>query len=296
MRLATQRTVLKMKKRKKIAAVLADTVIIAAGTALFSAALTVFLIPSDISPGGVTGLATIISSLTRLPAGVLTLALNLPLFIWGWLKIGSKFIVKTIAATTVMSVWIDLFTAVLPAYRGDRLLASLYGGFMCGIGLALIFLRGSSTGGTDIAAKIISARFPRFSIGKMVMMLDAVVILCAAVAYRSFETALYTTLTIFISSKAIDGIVYGADKGKLVFIVTSRPDEIKQALYSSIRRGVTVISARGGYSGSSNSVLMCAVRINEAARLHRAVSECDKSAFMIMTEAGEISGEGFARD
>lgn len=282
-----------MNIKNKILREALDLLLVTTGVALYAVALTVFLEPSQISPGGVTGLASVISDIINLPTGVLTLLLNLPLFIWGFAKIGSKFIIRTIIATVIMSVLIDIFGTLLPSYSTDRLLASLYGGFIGGVGLALVFLRGSSTGGTDIAAKIISTRFPHFSIGRMVLLLDAVVILCAALTYRSFETALYTALTIFISSKAIDSIVYGADKGKLVFIVTSYPDKIKQAIYSSIRRGVTILPARGGYSNDDRAVVMCAVRINEAVRLHRAVTECDKSAFIITGEAGEISGEGF---
>ncbi len=272
-----------------------DLLIVTVGVALYSIALTVFLAPNEVSPGGVTGLAAIIADLVHLPIGVLTIALNLPLIIWGFIKIGTKFIIRTSIATVIMSVLIDLFDYLLPEYSSDRLLASLYGGFLAGIGLALVFVRGSSTGGTDIAAKIISSRFPHFSMGKMVLLLDAIVIIISTVVYQSFETALYTMLTIFISSKAIDSIIYGTDKGKLVMIVTSMPDEIKQAIFKSLDRGVTVLPAKGGYRGDDRAVVMCAVRINEATKLHRIVSECDRSAFIIVTEAGEIRGEGFEK-
>ena len=272
-----------------------DLLIVTAGVSIYALALTVFLSPNRVSPGGVTGLASVLSTLVHLPIGILTIAFNLPLIIWGFIKVGAKFIVRTSIAIFIMSVIIDLFDAILPKYNDDILLATLYGGFLSGIGLALVFLRGSSTGGTDIAAKIISSRFPRFSIGKMVLMLDAIVIIVSTVVYQSFETALYTILTIFISSKVIDGIIYGADKGKLVMIVTSYPNEIKQAIFDSLERGVTILPAKGGYKGDDRSVVMCAVRINEATKLHRIVSECDRSAFIIVTEAGEIRGEGFEK-
>lgn len=282
--------------RKRIMREVLDLVIVTFGVAIYSVALTVFLVPNEVSPGGVTGLAAVIGDLIHQPIGLITIALNLPLIIWGFVRIGTAFIIRTSYATLIMSVLIDVSDALLPAYSGNRLLAALYGGFLSGIGLALVFLRGSSTGGTDIAAKILSNKFPRFSMGRMVLILDAVVIIIASVAYQSFETALYTMLTIFISSKVIDEIIYGADKGKLIFVVTKEPDRIKQAIYDSVGRGVTVIPAKGGYSDTDRAVVMCAVRINEAAKLHRAVADADKESFIMIGEAGEISGEGFEKN
>ena len=271
----------------------ADTVFIGLGTALYAAALTIFLKPSAISPGGVTGLAALISYLTSLPTGLLTVMLNLPLLIWGFKQLGGKFILRTAIATVVMSVWIDLFAALLPIYEGDRLLASLYGGFLGGTGMAMVFLRGGSTGGTDIAAKILAKRFRGFSIGRMVLILDGIIILLTVAVYGSFESALYTALTIFISTKVIDSAVYGADRGKLVFIITQKAKEVTDSIYAHLKRGTTVLSAKGGYSKEDNTLILCAVRVNEAATLHRAVKDADGKAFVVIAEAGEILGEGF---
>ena len=271
----------------------ADTIFIGLGTALYALSLTVFLEPSGISPGGVTGLAALVSYLTTLPTGMLTLFLNLPLIIWGFKQLGGKFIIRTTLATVIMSVWIDLFAALLPQYNGDRLLAALYGGFIGGTGIAMVFLRGGSTGGIDIAAKILHNRFPQFSIGRMVLILDGVIILLVAIVYRSFESALYTALTIFISSKVIDSAVYGDDRGKLAFIITKKAKDVTDSIYSHLARGVTVISARGGYTNAPSTLILCAVRVNEVAILHRAVREADEDCFVIIGEAGEILGEGF---
>lgn len=280
---------------KKKADFAVDILIIGLGTALYAVALTVFLEPSGISPGGVTGLAAIVAYLTGLPTGILTVALNLPLFIWGYIKLGGSFVARTAVATLVMSVWIDLFAALMPQYTGDRLLAALYGGFLGGTGLAMVFLRGSSTGGTDIAAKIISRRFPRLSIGRLVLILDGVIILLSALVYRSFETALYTTLTIFLSTRVIDSSLFGAVRGKLAIIVTANPQEVTQAIYLCIKRGVTQLSAKGGYSKEERALLLCAVRVGEVAALRRGVDEADPHSFVVIAEAGEILGEGFER-
>ena len=280
-------------KINQSARIFADSVLIGLGTALYAVALTVFLEPSGISPGGVTGLAALISHITSLPTGLLTAFLNLPLLIWGFKQLGGKFILRTAIATIVMSVWIDLFAALLPVYEGDRLLASLYGGFLGGSGMAMVFLRGGSTGGTDIAAKILSKRFRGFSIGRMVLILDGIIILLVAVVYRSFESALYTALTIFISTKVIDSAVYGADRGKLVFIITQKTEKVTHSIYSHLARGTTILSAEGGYTNEETILILCAVRVNEAATLHRAVKEADDKAFVVIAEAGEILGEGF---
>jgi len=280
-------------KINQSARIFADSVLIGLGTALYATALTVFLEPSGISPGGVTGLAALISHITSLPTGLLTAFLNLPLLIWGFKQLGGKFILRTAIATLIMSAWIDLFAALLPVYEGDRLLASLYGGFLGGTGMAMVFLRGGSTGGTDIAAKILSKRFRGFSIGRMVLLLDGIIILLVAVVYRSFESALYTTLTIFISTKVIDSAVYGADRGKLAFIITQKTQEITDSIYTHLARGTTIISAEGGYTNNKITLILCAVRVNEAATLHRAVKEADDKAFVVIAEAGEILGEGF---
>lgn len=283
-------------KNQKRTAILRDFGYIMVGTALYAAALTAFLAPNQVSPGGVTGIAAIVSDWTGIPTGNLTLILNAPLFIWGYAKLGPKFIGKTVIATIILSIWIDVLEVVLPVYNGNRLLAALYGGLIGGAGLSLVFLCGGSTGGSDIAAKIISIKFPFFSIGRTVMLLDAAVIVLASVAYRSFETALYTTITIFVSAKTIDSLIYGADKGKLAFIVTEKTDDLKQAVFNELHRGVTVIQAHGGYSNGDRAIVMCAVRVGEASRLHRIVKQAAPDAFMVITEAGEIVGEGFKVD
>ncbi len=272
---------------------LADFLFIGVGTALYSAALTIFLQPSAISPGGVTGLASLTGQITRLPTGVLTAVLNLPLIIWGFRRLGGSFVLRTAVATLIMSVWIDLFDALLPHYSGDRLLAALYGGFLGGAGLAMVFLRGGSTGGTDIAAKIIAKRWPQFSVGKGVLLLDGIIILLVAVVYSSFESALYTTLTIFISTRVIDSVLCGNHRGKLAVIITDRPKEVTEAIFDNLERGVTHLQATGGYSHSPRTMIMCAVRVNEVTALRRAVAHADEGAFAVIAEAAEILGEGF---
>ena len=178
----------------------------------------------------------------------------------------------------------------MPTYTSDKILSALYGGALSGIGFAIIFMRGSSTGGTDIIAKIVSLTKPQFSMGRVILISDAVVIVTAALSYRNIDTALYTSLTILTMSFLIDYFVYGADSGKLVMIVTKKPQEIKKQIISQIRRGATQIAAKGAYSDSDTFVLLCAVRLNEVAPLDKIVKSIDENAFLIITNASQILG------
>lgn len=280
-----------MKIKEKIL----DVLFITVGTGLFAIALTVFLEPNEISPGGITGLASVISHLIPIPTGILSLVFNIPLLIVGFFKIGKQFMVKTLITTSLVSVMIDTLSMFMPVYTSDKILAALYGGALAGIGFAIIFMRGSSTGGTDIIAKLVSLTKPHFSIGRIILISDAVVIIAASIAYRNIDTALYTFLTILIMSFLIDYFVYGADTGKLVMIITKKPDEIKKQIISHVRRGATQLSATGAYSNSDTYLLLCAVRLNEVATLDKIVKNIDPNAFLIITTASQILGQGFTK-
>lgn len=283
----------KSKKSRSRRAAALDCAAFLAGCAIYSVAFHVFIAPNEISPGGLTGLSAILNHLFGLPTGMTLLALNLPLLGLGIRKFGLRFFTKTIAATVMLSVLLDAGGAFLPAYRGNCLMSAVYGGVLSGLGLSLVFLRGGTTGGTDIIAKLVNLRFPFLSMGRVILLLDAAVTLCAAAAYRDLETGLYTAFTIFASTRTIDGVLYGADRGKLALIVCARPEELSAGILKQLGRGVTVLRGRGAYTGDEKDVLLCAVRRHEAARLHALVRQIDPGAFLVMSEAGEIVGEGF---
>ena len=280
-------------KKSKIATFLLDYAAFFTGCAIYSLALNAFITPNQISPGGITGLAAILNHLFAVPTGLTLLVLNIPLLILGIVKFGLKFLAKTISATVILSVLIDVGGAFIPAYVGNRLMSAVYGGVLSGLGLSLVFLRGGTTGGTDIVAKIINLRFPFISMGRMMLILDVIVTVLAALAYRNVETGLYTVFTIFATSRVIDSILYGADRGKLAFIVSDQPRALADGILRHMGRGVTVLRGKGAYTGAEKDVLLCAVRQHEAGRLHTVVKRIDPHAFMIMSEAGEIIGEGF---
>lgn len=281
-----------MRPRKEI---FTDILFIIAGTALAALAIDVFLEPNHISPGGMTGVATALNYLTGLPAGAVLIMLNIPLVAFAAKQIGAKFLIKTAAATVLLSVMLDIFAVLLPTYTGNRLLAAIYGGALSGTGLAMVFLRGGTTGGTDIIAKLVNLRHPHFSIGRVLLIFDAAVCLFAAVVYRDVETALYSVVVLFASSRLLDSILYGGDKGKLFYIFTRCTNEVSARIMRDMNRGVTLLSAQGAYSGEERPVLLCAVRDYQSSELRRIVHECDRDAFMVVAPADEILGYGFKR-
>lgn len=264
------------------------------GVSLFSVSVNCFTAPNNIAPGGLTGIATVINYLTDFPIGMATLIMNIPLLIWAFISLGYKFIGKTLVGSILCSAAIDLFAQMgIPEYSGDHLLAAIFGGILSGAGLGLIFLSGATTGGTDILAKLISKYLRQFSIGKIVLFLDAVVVIIAMIVYRNIESALYAVITVYASSVMIDTILYGSDSGKVIFIVSNHPDIVSKNVIERISRGVTVLNGQGAFTGSDRKVLMCAVRRNEVFRIRDILHEVDPSAFIIIGDATQILGEGF---
>ena len=281
--------------KNKKSDILKDSAAFIAGSAVYAVSVNVFTAPNGIAPGGITGVATIFNYLFGIPIGLFIFILNIPIFIIGTKKLGFKFLSKTIISTLLLSAAVDGFSAFLPAYRGDKLLACIYGGVLSGTGLALVLLRGSTTGGTDIIAKLFHIKFPYISMGRIILLLDAVVIAFAAIAWHNIENALYAMIAIFTSTLIIDNILGGADKGKVVLINSRFHGEISREIMSRMGRGVTILQGSGGYTGSERRVIMCAIRRQETARINKIIKLIDKEAFVVTFEAGEILGEGFKR-
>ncbi len=279
--------------KKKVIAGLKDMIFYVLGSAIYSFAIANVLSAAQISPGGITGIATSLNFLFGLPVGIMTFLLNVPLFALGLYRFGMGFVAKTVLATAISSVFLDLWGAVLPHITVNRILAAVFGGILMGLGMGLILLRGATTGGTDIAAKLINRAFPHISVGRCVLISDMVVVIFAAFVYANIESALLSVITIYASSRIMDGILYGADSGKMIFTVSKKSEEIARSIMSEIGRGVTLLPAFGGYTGEAVNLLVCAVRKHEVARVHGIISGADSRAFIMVCEAGEILGEGF---
>lgn len=274
-----------------------DLLYYAAGSALCAVSVKMFTAPNHIAPGGVTGLSTVINYLTGWPIGVMSLLLNIPIFICAILQIGYRLVGKTMIATVCVSAAIDLLGLVIPPYSGNMILAAIFGGCLEGTGLSLVFMRGATTGGTDLIARLLNRRVRFVSMAKLMLCVDFVIVVISAFAYRSMESALYALIAIFVSSQVIDTILYGTDvgNGKVMFIISKKSDEIAKEILTDVERGVTFLDAHGAYTGAEEKVLLCAAWRYEIVKIKDIVRSIDKNAFLIVGDAGEISGEGFRK-
>ncbi|MGE5614789.1 MAG: YitT family protein [Bacillota bacterium] len=290
----------------KLAHVGNDYILIITGSIVAACSIDIFLVPHRLAPGGMSGIATVIYYLTGkiLPVGAIMLILNIPLFIFGFKFIGRKFIVRTIFSTILLSVGIDFikpYTGMLtrqlefenPAGSPDYLLYAIFGGFFMGIGLGLVFRSGATTGGTDLAAKIVHHFNPGLSIGKTLLAFDTAVIFLAAVAFRSFLLALYSVIALYISSKIIDIMLEGINFAKAVYIISDRADDIAEDIMKELDRGVTALRGTGMYTGNEKKVLFCVLHRGQLTLLKSIVKGIDPSAFVILGEVTEVLGEGF---
>lgn len=270
-----------------------DFLFFISGGIIYSVAVLLFLSENEISPGGVTGVAAVLNHLLGLRIGTLVFILNIPLLVIGFIKFGGIFIIKTGIATAVISVILDISEGLLPKLEIDPMLAAVFGGLIMGLGISLFMLRGATTGGVDIVAKLINRKFPHLTVGRLMLIADAAVIAFNTLVYKNIESALYSVVAIYASSTMIDMLLYGADKGKIIYIITERTEELTQGIISLVNRGITLIDVKGGYTGKPQYMLMCTVRRNEASAVCRLIKEKEPKAFVVIAEAGEILGEGF---
>lgn len=261
------------------------------GCILGGAAYPLFLTPGNIAPGGLTGLAMVINYLFHWPVGTVTLILNVPLFIFGWKFMGKRFILRTLIATLLFSLLIDLLP--LKPLTDDPLLSAIFGGVLLGIGLGLILRGEATTGGTDMLARMIHRSVPAISTGMFLMALDCAVVIVAAVAI-GITQALYAIICIYISSKVIDTVMIGFSGNKACFIISTRSEVIMNRILTEMERGVTELSAKGGYTGEDRPTLMCVVSRMEVTAIKNIVRDEDENAFMIVVDAHEAIGDGFS--
>ncbi len=261
------------------------------GVGIAVAGLNLFLVPNTIAAGGISGIATILYHLFGVPLGLSIAVLNIPLFLFGFRMVGKSFAIRTAYSLILYSVLAELIP--IPASQ-DHFLGCVYGGVLVGIGIGIVVRAGSSTGGTDMAAKMLSARFRSVGIGTFVFCIDFVVIVAAGLLFEP-EIALYALASLFITSKLIDAITVGLSAAKAFYIISDKNEEIAAAILEKLKRGVTSLGAKGLYSGREKSVLLCVLPWRtEGVRLKRIVRGIDPSAFVIVADVSEVLGEGFA--
>lgn len=267
--------------------------IITLGAVIYALAFDWFVAPNQIAMGGVTGLAQIVNALVPvLPVGVLSILVNVPLFLAGWRLLGGRLLVSSLYAMAVSSLAIDVIAWMHTFPPMDPILATLYGGAGMGVGLGLVFSQGATTGGTDIIGKLLKLKFPWLPIGKLVMIPDMVVVILAAVVFGTVNAALYGLIQMYLLSKVMDMILYGWDTSRVAYIITDRWKETVQGLLD-MNRGVTLLQGKGAYTGAEKQVLLVAFRQREIVPIKRMLREIDPKAFFIVCDAHEILGEGF---
>lgn len=267
---------------------------VVAGSALFSLSVNMFSVPNGIVQGGLAGISIMINRIFPfIPVGLSVFTLNIPLFIIGYLRLGKGLVLRSIAATLVFTSFIDIGELFIPPYTGDIFLACVFCGVFAGIGLAFILLAGATTGGTEIIAVLIKQQRGDFSVGKLMMFVDLVVLTASYFVFRSLESTMYAVVTLFVTSKLIDLVLVGTGTGKAFIIISKNADFITQKILSEISRGVTVIPAKGGYTNENKQIIFCIVRSSQVSAVKRLVSENDKSAFSFVADIGEVMGQGF---
>lgn len=279
-------------QRNKIKEFLADTLIFVLGGVLYSVAVNCFLSRNNILNGGFTGIATILNFIFDLPIGTVLFLMNIPVFAVAFKKLGSRFVLRTVWATLITSTLIDV-GVILPVYRNDLLLSSLFGGALTGIALGIIFIRNATTGGVDIIAKLIQIKYPHISIGRSILLFDAAIVVLGGIIYRNFESMLYAAVVIFVSAQVLDYIIYGVSRGAMIMVITEKSEEIRQMIINDFNRGVTVLKGQGGYSGEEKNVLLCACYDNQAQKFIKKIKSADENAFFIVTQSKQILGNGF---
>lgn len=266
--------------------------IIAVASLVYAAGISLFLDKNGLAAGGVTGISVILNRITGIETGTLYFLINIPIIIFGVWKFGFKFIFKTFFAVACTSLFTNLFGKFGPV-TDDLLLAAVAGSFMLAVGIGLILRAGGTTGGTDIIVKALRMRYPHLKTGFLFLATDCAIVLCAFFVLGSVEVALYTLLSVIVAGKALDWVLYGGDEVKLVFIITDSWEKVGLRLMSELDVGITYLNGKGGYTRSDKTVIMCVAKKQVAPRIEGIIREEDKRAFMIVSSANEIFGEGY---
>lgn len=278
-------------KRRTYTAVV-DCAVIAAGAVLMGVALSVFMVPFKIAPGGASGLATVLHYLTGLRVSVLIPLINIPIFIIGIIRLERDFLVKSVFGTVVLSIATET-AAILPPPTSDPLISAVFGGTVMGIGISAVLSRGGTTGGTDILVLVIRRSFSEVSVGRLYLLIDGAVIAMAGLAFSSGEVIFYSAVSLVVSTYMTDAALEGLNLARLVYIISDSNREICDRIYAELKRGVTGLNSVSMYSGRSGRILMCVIRKGQLSKLKKIIQDIDKDAFVIICDAKEVMGSGF---
>ena len=281
-------------KDNRISHLLRKYLTIVLGCVLYAVGFRFFLYPNNITSGGVVGTAMIVNQLTGLPVGVMTILLNVPLFLVAWRHFGLDFLIGSLAGMGLSSVLVDLFAGFGIVATNDPMLAAVIGGVIKGAGLGIVYYVGATTGGIDIVVKILRRRLASVNFGTIMLLLDTGIIAAYAMVLGRYESAMYSLICMYVTTKVVDLVLYGIDNACLCYIISDNTTAITQEIVSGpLHRGVTLLDGKGAYSGSHRDVLMCVIKRQQIGQLKRLVKAYDEKAFFIVTNAKNVFGNGF---
>lgn len=271
-----------------------DTAYDIGGAFLQAVAIQCFISGCRIAPGGISGIAILINFLFSLPVGIMSFILNIPLMVLSWLYLGRMSTLKTLKTIAIMALVQDLLvTPFFPAIAGERIVLAAFGGVFSGMGMAMIFMRGSTTGGMDIAARLIQRAAPHIQIGHALMLVDCLVVGASVLVYKNIDTAFYGLLCIVCTTQTIDMIIYGMKRSTMVTVISKYNAEIASDIMRQLDRGATFFKSCGAFSRQEGEALLCVVDKKEFYRVKQIIDLYDPHAFVIVSETKEVYGEGF---
>lgn len=280
------------KETKRMIKRVRNYILITAAAFVYAVAISLFLDPNDIAPGGITGVAILINRFISIPVGTLNLILNIPIVLLGLWKFGFRFIVSTMYALGAVTLFTNML-APFGAVTDDLLIASVLGGCFIAVSLAMIFKAGATTGGTDIIIKVLRLKWKYIKTNVLFLAMDSLVIIASWVVFRNMTVAFYAGVAVVVNSIVMDYCLYGPDEAKLIYIISMHPEKIKRRILEELDITATIMNGKGAYSGDAREVLMIVVRKQTAPQVEEVVKEEDSRAFMIISSASEIFGEGY---
>lgn len=263
------------------------------GSILYGIGIHSFTAPQHIAPGGASGIGILVNYVSGFPIGLFTFLFNIPLLVLAYRYVTKKFFYNALFSITLFSFITDYIVVIFPIYTGDPLLACIFGGALMGVGLALVHMAESTTGGLTILGVIFQKQFPQFEVGKLIFLLNLIVVAASALVFNNIESVLYAVIAIYISSMCMDSVICGLNNNKFVVIISDHNEEVKTYISDATHKGFTILNGVGGYSDCDKQVIFCAIGKNEYAHVKKMIHQVDPNAFVIITDASEVIGNGF---
>lgn len=281
------------EKAKKIAKFICRYIVITFAACIYAVGISMFLDPNNLAPGGLTGAAVILTRIIPITLGTLIVIMNIPIMILGAWKFGARFTLSTLYTLVVSSAFMEVFERMGYVVTHDKILAALVGGTLMGAGMGLCLRMETTTGGIDIIIKVLRQKYRQVKSGEMYLIIDGLILAAAALYFKDIEVSMYAGVAIVVSTYILDKVLYGSDEAKLVYIVSNKRKIIATRMMVELNMGVTLVEGKGAYNMENTEVIMCVMHKQNLTKVRNLVSEVDTEAFMIVSSATEVFGEGF---